>query len=319
MASSAKETAPSKEKQRVIVTGASGFIGRHCLAPLAKQGFEVHALSQRAPLSIGSDLSEKILWHHINLLSDSARPLLQEIKPSHLLHLAWTTEHGAFWQSPENDRWLTASRALVENFYLTGGHRFVTVGSCAEYKWSEGDCEEGQTPEEPSTPYGRSKKQFSDFLADLYRVSPAKSTSVGRVFFLFGPGENQARLVPDVALALLAGKEVACSDGEQLRDFMYVEDVASALVALLNSEVTGAVNIARGEATTLRNFLLELGGQLDAKNRIRFNARPRAANDPDRLTASTRRLRDEVKWRPEFSLSEGLRRTLATLKTRAML
>ncbi len=102
--------------KRVLLTGAGGYIGRHMLDDLVARDFEVHAVSRHAQ---PDDLtkSEHVIWHANNLLDSSATTaLLAEINATHLVHLAWITEPGVYWQSPENKAWLRAGVKLLDDF-----------------------------------------------------------------------------------------------------------------------------------------------------------------------------------------------------------
>ena len=88
--------------KRVLVTGASGFIGRQTLAPLVRHGFEVHAVARHAS---GATM-DGVVWHEADLLGPAtAETLVVTVRPTHLLHLAWISEHGRYWQCPENLDW----------------------------------------------------------------------------------------------------------------------------------------------------------------------------------------------------------------------
>src|SRR6478609_99248 len=103
--------------KKVLVTGATGFIGARCLPRLIEKGYEVHAvISRTAPLACNS----RIVWHKCDLL-DAAEcaHLAESVRSSHLLHLAWIAAPGKFWASSDNLRWLTAGVHLVESFYRT--------------------------------------------------------------------------------------------------------------------------------------------------------------------------------------------------------
>lgn len=302
---------------KIVVTGANGFVGGFCLPLLIEQGFEIHALSRRRQ---GRD-ANGVEWHQVDLLGENGlTTLLGEIRPSHMLHLAWCTEHGKFWTSSENDAWLDASRRLVESFRSTGGRRFVTAGTCAEYSWRaeegfDGTCREGVTPERPATLYGKRKKAFADFLSGLTSTG-ALSTANGRIFLLYGPGEPLTRLVPATIKQLLSGTAPKCTNGLQVRDFLYVDDVARALVALVASNVVNNVNIASGEPRPVRFFvdrIKEAVGMIDAT--VEFGAIPRLPDDPDVLAASTERLSRELGFRPRTSLSQGMSATVEWVKS----
>src|SRR4249920_3555852 len=128
---------------RVLVTGASGFVGRHCLPLLLDQGYEVHGLCRdpgRFPIS-------DVVWHRVDLLHPGcAGELLRHLQPQYLLHLAWYAVPGKFWEARENLEWLRASLELLSAFTNNGGARLVVAGSCAEYDWNAVECQEDLTP-----------------------------------------------------------------------------------------------------------------------------------------------------------------------------
>lgn len=285
---------------RVVLTGASGFIGRETIAPLRALGAEVHALGRHAVAEDG------VTIHAIDLLTTDPAALLAEIAPTHLLHLAWYAEPGKFWQAPENLDWVAASLRLVRGFAAAGGQRAAIAGSCAEYDWGEPVLDEAATPLRPATLYGEAK-------ASLYRIllraAPTLDLSLGwgRVFFPYGPRESGARLVGGTLDALAAGREATFSTGTQERDFLHVEDVAAALVALLASKVSGAVNIGSGEAIAVRALAERLAAFTDGAALLRFGVRPVAPDEPPRLVAATARLEQELGFRPRFTLDAGLR------------
>jgi nucleoside-diphosphate-sugar epimerase len=293
-----------RSSKRVVVTGATGYIGQYCVSQLKTRGFDVHGFSSKAVEAQTDDVS----WYKIDLLKESALRLIQEIRPTHLLHLAWYAEHGKYWTSPLNNDWVDASIRLVNEFRSSGGKRFVFSGSCAEYSWG-GHCEEGVTGENPSTLYGQCKKKFSDYIKSL-NGSSHFSTAAGRVFFLYGPKETPSRLIPSVVRQLLSGSSAKCTDGTQIRDFMYVDDVAEALVELLDSDVTGIVNIASGIGLPIKEILLKVGNLIGDHKGIDFGANPRSPDDPGVLTASVKRLRDEVGFFPKVPIEIGLARSI---------
>jgi nucleoside-diphosphate-sugar epimerase len=291
---------------RVLLTGASGFIGRHCLAPLCAAGYEVHAVSSRER----STERPEAQWHRADLLDKSQLDeLVTRIKPTHLLHFAWYAIPGKYPTSSENLRWCQSTLELLHSFADNGGKRAVFAGTCFEYDSRYGFCNEELTPSRPSTFYGVCKNSTREVVAGFSRQFGI-SSAWGRIFYLFGPHESEARLVPATILALLRGQNVPCSHGRQVRDFLHVEDTASAFVSLLQSEVEGTVNIASGEPITIRSLLEQIAGLLNSQNRVKFGAIAAAPNDPPLLVADTRRLREEVGWQPKSRLEEGLKGTI---------
>ena len=290
---------------RVLLTGAGGYIGRHTLDGLISRGYEVHAVSRS-----GSGKADNVTWHATDLLDSAAtRSLLSEIEASHLMHLAWVTEPGIYPQSAENNVWLRSSRNLLECFVEHGGNRVLLAGTCAEYDWTDGHCVEDETPLRAKSLYAETKLAFRDAAYALAKSSEL-SLAWARVFFSFGPHERAERLVPRVVNALLAGDRAKCSEGSLVRDFMYVPDVASAMVAVLDDDFSGDINIASGKPLTIKDFVSRIANKLDAADRVDFGHYPRRPDEPQKITADTSRLRDAVGWTPEHDLDSAIDKTI---------
>jgi nucleoside-diphosphate-sugar epimerase len=280
-----------------LVTGATGFLGTPCSAQLA--GIDLHTCARRAPAEVRGS------FHVVDMLDhDATRALIAEVRPRRLLHLAWTAAPGTYWESPENDDWLEASRRLLRSFVDFGGERAVVAGSCAEYDWSmPGPYREHESPLRPASRYGQAKAALGRWTADC-----TASVAWARLFFLYGPGEHETRLVPSVANALLEGREAELTPGTQVRDFLHVQDAARALVALLDDSVTGPVNIGSGRGVTVRSVAERVGALAGRPDLLRFGARP--APTAEDVVADVRRLRDEVGWQPTRTLEDGLEETV---------
>lgn len=299
--------------KRVLFTGAGGFVGRRCLAPLASAGYEVHAVGRRAGEAEVD--APRLHWHAADLLdARSVAALVAEVEPTHLLHLAWYTEHGKFWTAVENLSWVGASLKLFEAFAAAGGRRVVAAGTCVEYA-PEGDapCSEASTPLAPTTLYGACK-HATHVVLEAFARQAGLSAAWGRLFFPYGPGEPPGRLVPSVARALIAGEPALCTHGRQVRDFIHVEDAASAFVALLDSGGEGAVNVASGQPVALREVVEKVAERAGRPDLVRLDARPAPEGEPPSLYADARRLREEVGWSPRYDLDRGLAETVEWLR-----
>jgi nucleoside-diphosphate-sugar epimerase len=298
--------------KRVLLTGASGFVGSHCLPALSNKGFEVHAVSR----TIEKYTPSEVRWHQADLLDrKQVLELVSNVEPTHLLHLAWYAAPGSYWSSEENLRWVQASLDLLQAFTAAGGRRVVVSGSCAEYEWgSHQPLSERDTPK-PSTLYGTCKHSLQ-LMVDAYAATKNISAAWGRLFFLYGPNEPESRLVPSVIRALLRGQPALCTHGDQVRDFLYVADVAEAFVTLLDSEVKGTINIASGRPIKIRDVIDEIGEQLGRRDLIRLNALPASPNEPAVLLADTDRLKRELRWQPRYDLRQGVVKCIDWLRSK---
>lgn len=298
--------------KRVLLTGATGFIGRHSVPSLLERGYEVHAVSLREAESVSPDA----FWHRADLMdSERVSNLMGEVRPTHLLHFAWFVEPGKYLTSLENFRWTRASLDLLQAFARHGGERVVTAGSCIEYDWNYGYCSERLTPLASSTLYG-SCKYALQIAQSAFAGQTGISAAWGRVFFLYGPHEHPARLVPSVVNAVLRDEDAPCSHGEQIRDFLHVSDVADAFAALLDSDVLGVVNIASGRPVAVKDVVYKIAGKVGREDRIRLGALLASDNKPPLLVADVGRLRDEVGWTPRYDLDRGLEQTMNWWKER---
>lgn len=299
------------------MTGARGFIGRQTLLPLLARGYDVHATTSQ-PLSSISTVSEGaiegslvsgVTWHTIDLLDVHAtRTLLAHVRPDRLLHLAWTVEHGRFWTDARNHDWVAASLALAERFVECGGRHLVVAGTCAEYDWTalgDGVCHELTTPRRPGSVYGSAKLSLLERL-EQDAIFRRLRFAWGRLFFLYGPGESPARLIPSVINALLRGEPARTSSGSQTRDFMDVRDAAAAFVALLSEDVEGAINVASGHPVQVADVVRRLGDLIGRADLIHLGALPERAGEPPRLVADVRRLKEDVRFQAVRSLDDGL-------------
>ena len=296
---------------RVLVTGASGFLGRHAVAALAAGGHDVDAVARRPA---GDPDPAGVTWHAADLLGDP-RELVGAVRPERLLHLAWYVEPADYLRSPENLAWVGASLRLLRAFAEAGGRRAVLVGTCAEYDWSTGGVLAEDAPIAPATVYGGAKD-------GLHRAAAAYAREAGvelawaRLFFLYGPGEPEGRLVPAVARALLEGRPAETTAGTAVRDYAYVGDVAGALAAVLDAGLTGPVNVGTGTGVPLRDVIEGVAEACGRPDLLRLGARPERPGDPRELVAGVARLTGEAGFTPAVDLQAGLARTVDWWRSR---
>jgi nucleoside-diphosphate-sugar epimerase len=269
----------------------------------------VHGVARR-PNDVGADVR-----HSTDLLDPAAvAALVREARPSHLVHLAWTTTPGRYWADPANLAWARATLALMDGFVQAGGARAVLAGSCAQYDWSRealgrsGVASETATPRRPATLYGAAKQATSELL-DAWASEVGLSYATAVLFFPYGPFEKPERLVPSVARRLLAGAAAPTSAGTQVRDFIHVDDCGEAIAALLDSDVTGAVNVGTGDGSPVVDVATTIARILGREDLLRIGALP-ADDAAPRVVAAVRRLHEDVGFVPRHDLETGLAETV---------
>ncbi len=291
----------------VLVTGIAGFIGSHLGRQLLSDGHEVCAIVRPGTsLSRIDDYRERVRV----IGADLARPesyagALAEIRPELCFHVAWYAVHGRFWSAPENLDCVTMSIALMQTLSDAGCPRLVGVGTCAEYDWQHGLLQEDVTPCEPASLYG-SAKHATHLLLEACGRESGVSTAWARLFFPYGPGEAETRLIPQTALALLRGERARCSHGRQRRDFIHVDDCAAALRAVAVSDLQGPVNIGTGESVAIASIVKLIARACGrSMEDVDLGAIPAPEGDPEEIVAHTDKLFASG-WRPSRALEDGL-------------
>lgn len=293
---------------RVLITGARGFIGRHVRELLESDPrvAETHAVRSSPGQAEASEA--QTVWHTVDLTAaEAAHSLVETVRPTHIVNAAWVTKHSDYWESEDNIRWLAASCDLLHAFQMIGGERFVQIGTAAEYDWSYGCMVEGVTPERPTTLYGAAKKSFHDTL-QMAALKSGFSAATGRIFFGYGAHENPARIIPYACQQIARGEAADFSSGSAWRDFLHVEDLAAAVVALLFSPLQGAVNLASGIPVQLAEIVTRLGEIAQRPDLIRLGVRPDRPGDPPMLVADVSRI-VSTGWKPKRNLAGGLSHT----------
>jgi nucleoside-diphosphate-sugar epimerase len=241
---------------------------------------------------------------------------MAEIRPTHVLHLAWYVTHGRFWSALDNVDWVAASLDLIRLFGESGGQRWVGAGTCAEYDWSiAGVCGENQTPLRPNTLYGLSKHTLRE-LQEGIAVHLGISMAWGRIFHLYGPGEAPQRLVPTVIRSLLAGDSVALTHGQQIRDYSHAQDVAKAFVSILTSDCVGPVNIGSGDSTTVRRVCETIADSVGRRELLNFDVVSPDPKEPLKLLPALDRLH-ATGFAPDWSLRDGIASVVEWWRSRA--
>lgn len=235
---------------KLLLTGATGFIGRACLDALVQNtDWEIHALyRKRQPIHL-----DKVIWHECDILQQqNVTVLIRNICPNYLIHLAWIVDHQVFWSSETNIDHSYSTIHLYKQFSLHGGVRAIFLGSCSEYDNTYQICDEDTTPLKPNTLYGVCKKQTFELLTKLKANCPEYADfSWVRTFNLFGPNEFNERLLPYIFNSYLQKKSPVLNNPNIVRDHSYIENLGEWLICLLKSKHQSAINFGSNNVLSI--------------------------------------------------------------------
>lgn len=290
-------------KEKVLVTGGTGFIGRNVVDELIKRGYEVHSLVY-PPFAPEKD---GLVQYKMNLLD---KEVLEEFFKNHsfenLIHLAWYVGPKCHVHDLNLD-WTIATLNLLKFFKESGGKKFLGAGTISEYEYKYGYLVEDQTPTDPQTLYGNSKNAIFN-IAKVYCKQNNIDFKWPRIFNLYGPAEKPQRLMPSVINSCLKGEDVKVSDCLKFQDYLHVEDTARGIVDIFESDIHGAVNICSGKPVQLRTIVEKIAELTDFKGNILWGAIPAAFGD-DLVAGSNEKLKS-IGWKPKYDLETGLIQTI---------
>lgn len=299
----------------VLVTGATGFLGTHLVRALAAAGARVHAIRRR-PEQETRLPCPNIVWHLGDLIdAGSLERAVAASRPEVVFHLA---AYGTAYAQQD------AAAALHSNvlgsfhlFQALGDRpaRLVVAGTSAEYGRAAG---QGPLREDracqPTWLYPATKNA-AVVLATTFGRQHGREVVALRPFGPYGPADNPDRVIPHILSALLAGREVPLTLGEQVRDFTYVDDCVEAflLAAIRPLPETGRIyNIGSGRGVKIRNLATILAQAVggDALERLRFGAQPYRESEPWEVVGDIAAAAADLGYAPRVPLAEGIARTL---------
>lgn len=290
---------------KILVTGANGFIGKYVLDSLlhSSDNFKIFAVSQNVN---NGTLHKNLTWVKIDLHDyEATYSALEAAAPDVLIHLAWYAEHGKFWTSLENLKWVSTTINLLRNFNEFGGKKVFISGTCAEYEYSPVPCIEDVTPIRPQSIYGKCKDLTHQIANDLCTNWDIELIW-GRIFIPYGPGEPLTRLIPSSLKAMNDGLEINVTHGNQLRDFIFASDVASAITLLATSKVpSGSYNISSGQALSIKEILEICQKNSKGVSKINYGTLPFPQHETQFLIGCNKKLVD-TGWSIQNSIDSGI-------------
>lgn len=301
---------------RVLVTGASGFIGSHLVSRLVRDGVEVHALTSTVssvyPLRLVG-LRDRIVLHEGNLTDRGAMDsVVAAAAPTHVFHLGAYTHVGKSWQRADEcvQSNLQGTVNLLQALEGTGYKRFVNMGTSEIYGAIPSPFREDD-PVRPVSPYSASKYAAECFCRVFHDGRSAPIVML-RPFNAYGPAQTADRVIPEIILRALRGEDLLMTQGRQTREFNFVEDIADGIVrAGLVDGVEGQLfNLGCEQDIAIRDLATLILDLMGNPVKAQIGALPDRPTEIWEMRSDSRKARELLGWAPKFSLSRGLERAI---------
>jgi len=282
----------SMNKQRVIITGSEGFIGKHIVTKLeSSEDFEVIKISR-----VNGSISEKNFWHLLP-------------KAEILIHLAGFSSVPKSWENINQVIEInTLSTVNALDYCLRNKARMIFPSTFLYDNLQRMPVNELEEPN-PQNPYALSKF-FSEKLCTFYQTTYGVKTTVLRLFNVYGPGQANSFLIPSIINQLKRSNTVRVNDLKPKRDYIYIEDVVDAFVSLLNQEsISGIYNIGSGVSHSVKDIISIISSVMNKKPLVTQDGSSRKSEIKD-VIANISMAREVLSWEPKVSLKNGIKKTI---------
>ncbi len=266
--------------RKILITGATGFVGRQVLKTFSSYDVELHLIvrqGKEAQVNSSSNVIKVI--NTKDLFAEDVAWWTQQCKGiDTVVHLAWYAEPGKYLESPKNLDCLIGSLNLAKGAAQAGVRRFVGIGTCFEYDVTAGVLSV-DTPIKPITPYADAKAAL--YLSLSHGLSGAGVEFVWcRLFYLYGEGEDSRRLVPYLRSKLEKGEPAELTSSRQIRDFLGVVEAGRMIAEVTLGDQTGPVNICSSIPITVRQLAEQIADEYGRRDLLQFGKRPDNLVDP---------------------------------------
>jgi len=301
------------DNKRILITGGAGFIGSHVTRMLAARGADVHVIDN---LFAGepSFVPDTATFHECDILSKNLADTVQTVTPDAIIHQAAIHYIPYCNENPEDAfdvNVMGTRRVLNAAESVDTLDRLVYTSSAAVYPPAD-EAHHETDPTGPMDIYGRSKLVGEDLL-ELFHQRTGVSTASARLFNVYGPNETNEHLLPAILEQIRDGtRTIELGNLTPARDFVYVEDVARAIISILTEldDSYRAYNIGTGTEHTVREVVDRVSAALGEEITITQDEERVRESDRPHLCADVARIEREIGWQPQVEFVEGLRRLL---------
>lgn len=261
-----------------ILTGATGFVGRQVLRALTARDVRIRAVVRDGRQAALAHAVESIVTTS-DLFAESAEWCAETCRGADILiHVAWYAENGKYLHSDRNLDCLIGTLQLARGAISAGVRRFVGIGTCFEYDLAGGTLSL-DTPLRPTTLYGGAKAAAFTALSQWF-AQHGREFAWCRLFYLYGEGEDERRLVPYLHARLSRGEPADLTSGNQIRDYLDAREAGEMIAATALGCEHGPLNICSGIPVTVRQLAEQIADGYGRHDLLNFGARADNSLDP---------------------------------------
>lgn len=291
---------------KILVTGATGFIGRAFCQEAVRRGHRILALARKSDAIIEPEIELAI-----GGIQETPWDTVKRFAPEAALHLAWVTEPGVYLSSPKNELWLEQSKIWFRRLIEIGVPYLAGTGTCIEYAPSNEPLHETTSRIEPAFPYSRAKASLFRWL-QRESMDSALTWNWFRIFYPYGPGEHRHRICSFLIHQLRKDQSLALRTPTSIKDYIFIEDAARALCQVIEARISGAVNVGTGQGVSIKGLATRVAHLLQADASLVQEAE-QIDHDPTPIVIAENRLLQSTGWKQHTSLEIGLQRLIDSL------
>ena len=298
---------------KVLVTGATGFIGSHLTRRLVLEGAKVSIISRPGANTFRiDDILDKIRIYHLDLIDyDLVEQAVKDIRPQKVFHLAGHTnvERG-FYTVNDSIQDIQYTVNLLRSLQDIGYDCFIYTGTCEEYGNNPVPFKEDQRLN-PVSPYSASKAATTLYCQMFYKTLGC-SIVILRPFLAYGPYQNPSRFISNIILSALEKKELKMTGGEQTREFNYVSDIVDGFIkaSITKKAIGEIINIGNGIEYTLKEVVEKITSIIGNPVKVSYGALPYRPGETWHFYCDNTKAKRLLNWEPKIDLDTGLKRTI---------
>ncbi|RAR75417.1 NAD-dependent epimerase/dehydratase family protein [Flavobacterium aciduliphilum] len=295
------------KNKTILVTGGHGYLGSFLVKALREEGAIVHTLSRTS--------SDDAFHHKVDILdSETLKICMQKINPEIVYHLAAdisrTRDFSIFERMNQVN--VLGTLHLLQAIENIDSH-FIFASSSEIYGNNVSPFHEHQIPQ-PVSPYSLTKVNAENLIVTFCANTSKKFTNL-RIFNFYGANMPEDFFIPQMIHSLKRNEDFLMTKGEQMRDFLHVDDVVQALLltAKNRNSYYETMNVCSGIGTKLCDLAEEINTQISSKARIVLGALPYRANEVWEMIGSNTKIKEKLGFLPQVTLDNGIKRTINNL------